>query len=262
MSDSRAPYLSSRVAGAAIPPAIVLAGGRGTRLGAATADIPKPLLPVAGRPFLEWVTLWLAGQGAGRITYTAGFCGDQIADWTDTTELQATLMLECSLEDSPLGTGGAILHALSDDAGDILALNGDSLLLCDLAGMMERYRDTGADAIAAVFEVEDAARFGTVLSDDDGRMTSFGEKQAGSGWVNGGIYIFGPRFHGMFAKTDVLSVEYDLFPQALAAGLKVMTYPVQAPFIDIGTPATLAAADGFIREHADRFGVTAGKEDV
>lgn len=262
MSDSRAPYLSSRVAGAAIPPAIVLAGGRGTRLGAATADIPKPLLPVAERPFLEWLTVWLAGQGVSRITYAAGFCGEQIADWTENTELKAALALECRLEDSPLGTGGAILHALRDDDGDVLALNGDSLLLCDLAGMARRYRDTGADAIAAVFEVEDAARFGTVLSDDDGRMTSFGEKQTGSGWVNGGIYIFGPRFHGMFAKTDVLSVEYDLFPQALAAGLKVMTYPVQAPFIDIGTPATLAAADGFIREHADRFGVTAGKENV
>ena len=182
-----------------MPPAIVLAGGRGTRLGATTADTPKPLLPVAGRPFLEWVTLWLAGQGVKSITYAAGFCGEQIAGWIENTEIKSTVALECRLEDAPLGTGGGILNAVSEGAGDVLALNGDSLLLCDLVGMTERYRETGADAIAAVFEVDDAARFGTVLSDPDGRMTAFGEKQTGSGWVNGGVYIFGPRFHGTAA---------------------------------------------------------------
>lgn len=262
MPDTRPPDRQSQQTGVGMPPAIVLAGGRGTRLGATTADTPKPMLPVAGRPFLEWVTLWLAGQGVHSITYAAGFCGEQIAGWIENTEIKSSMSLECRLEEEPLGTGGCVLNALGTNAGDILALNGDSLLLCDLVGMVERYRDTGADAIAAVFEVDDAARFGTVLSDADGRMMAFGEKQTGSGWVNGGIYIFGPRFHGMFAKTQALSVEYDLFPQALDAGLNVMTYPARAPFIDIGTPATLAAADEFIRGNMDSFSVAARGEKI
>lgn len=259
MPDTRPPDRLSDQTDVRMPPAIVLTGGRGTRLGATTADTPKPLLPVAGRPFIEWVTLWLVGQGVNRITCAAGFCGEQIVDWINTTELKASVALECRLEGAPLGTGGGILNALRDDDGDILALNGDSLLLCDLAEMVSRYQETGADAIAAIFEVADAARFGTVVYDRDGRMTAFGEKQTGKGWVNGGIYIFGPRFHGMFAKTDPLSVEYDMFPRALDAGLKVMTYPAHAPFIDIGTLATLAAADEFIRGNAGSFDVAVKK---
>jgi D-glycero-alpha-D-manno-heptose 1-phosphate guanylyltransferase len=245
-----------------MPPAIVLAGGRGTRLGATTADTPKPLLPVAGKPFLEWVSMWLAVQGVRRITFAGGFRGEQIADWVETTRLKEPLALDCRLEENPLGTGGGILHSIGEHETDVLALNGDSLLLCDLVGMIKRYRESGADAIAAVFEVEDASRFGTVLSDRSGRMTAFGEKQTGSGWVNGGIYIFGPRFHGMFARDKSLSVEYDLFPQALAAGLKVMTFQAPAPFIDIGTPETLAAADDFIRGHLDSFSPAAGREQL
>lgn len=257
MPDMPRPDHLSCQAGVAMPPAIILAGGRGTRLGATTADTPKPLLPVAGRPFLEWVTMWLAGHGVRHATYAAGFCGEQIADWVEKTDIGEMVDLHCRLEDAPLGTGGGILNALGQDVEDVLALNGDSLLLCDLVGMIERYRATGADAIAAVFEAEDAARFGTVLSDDNGRMTAFGEKQTGHGRVNGGLYIFGPRFHGMFPKAEALSVEYDLFPQALDAGLNVMTYPVDAPFIDIGTPATLAAADEFIRGHRECFRIPA-----
>ena len=262
MSETQPSEGGSSRAFAELPPAIVLAGGRGTRLGAATADTPKPLLPVAGRPFLEWVSLWLAGQGVRRVTYAAGFCGEQIACWIEKTELKSPVALECRLEDKPLGTGGGVLNAIGGDAEDVLALNGDSLLLCDLPAMARRYRETGADAIAAVFEVEDAAPFGTVLSDTDGRMTAFGEKQAGSGWVNGGVYILGRRFHGMFARGESISMEYDMFPQALAAGLKVMTYRARAPFIDIGTPETLASADGFIRGHLENFGVCAGGENA
>ena len=262
MPDTRLPKRECRGAPAGLPPAIVLAGGRGTRLGAATADTPKPLLPVAGRPFLEWVSLWLAGQGVRQVTYAAGFCGEQIVGWIEETELKFSVDLECRLEDKPLGTGGGVLNATGEGEEDVLALNGDSLLLCDLVDMTRQYRESGADAIAAVFEVEDAARFGTVLSDSSGRMTAFGEKQAGSGWVNGGVYILGPRFHRMFARGESLSMEYDMFPQALAAGLKVMTYPARAPFIDIGTPETLAAADDFVRGHLEDFGLGTGGESA
>lgn len=232
-----------------MPPAIVLTGGSGTRLGAATADTPKPLLPVAGRPFLEWVTLWLAGWGVDRITYAAGFCGDQVVDWIAETDFGTDVLRECRIEAEPLGTGGGILNALPQSVADVVVLNGDSLLLCDLAGMMAHYRETGADAIVAVFEVPDAATFGTVLSDDAGRMTGFGEKQTGNGWVNAGVYVLGPRFHGMFARGAALSVEYDLFPRALDAGLNVMTFPSDAAFIDIGSPEALARAGRFIADN-------------
>lgn len=236
-----------------LPPAIVLAGGKGTRLGMKTADTPKPLLPVAGKPFLEWISLWLIGQGVRDLTYAAGFCGDQVETWTDTWRedfgFPSSVRLECRIEDRPMGTGGAILQCLPGMDGDVLVLNGDSLLMCDLARLVQTFKSNRADAIVALFEVEDASAFGSVVSAADGRMTSFGEKRPGHGWVNGGIYILGKRFTDLFASGQTLSIEYDMFPEAIASGLTVMTYPSDAAFIDIGTPDSLALASAFVECH-------------
>jgi D-glycero-alpha-D-manno-heptose 1-phosphate guanylyltransferase len=240
----------------ALPPAVVLVGGRGTRLGTKTAETPKPMIEVAGAPFLHWVTRWLVRQGVGDIVYSAGFCGAQVAAWTERERraLPVGVTLSARIETDPLGTGGAILDCVPDGAEDILALNGDSLLLCDLQALADRHRSTGSDATVALFEVDDASRYGTVIADADGRMMAFGEKRPGAGWVNGGIYMLGPRFRALFPRGRALSMEYDLLPNAIDAGLKVMTFRGNSPFIDIGTPESLAAAGTFVAEHMDRFG--------
>ncbi|MEW5703937.1 MAG: sugar phosphate nucleotidyltransferase [Pseudomonadota bacterium] len=244
-----------------MPPAIVLVGGRGARLGPATADMPKPMLCVAGKPFLHWVTAWLLGQGVTEIVFATGHSGEKVADWVATLDLPGGVSVLCRQEEAPLGTGGALLFALQavhPDYRRVLVLNGDSLLLCDLSALVARYDEGGADAVLAALAVDDALRYGALDIDLSGRITAFGEKRPGGGWINGGVYLFSRALLGRFPANAAMSIEYDLIPQALGAGSAFFAFKVTAPFIDIGTPETLAAASAFIERHGGLIHSNAG----
>lgn len=235
--------------------AIVLTGGLGTRVRRLLAGLPKPLAPVNGRPFLEWVLRFLYAQGFRRIVLSAGYHAGKVESFAAGIGIPG-LSLSCVSEREPLGTAGGLLHALrgSGDAGsDVLVCNGDSLVLTDLAPMLQMLDDRATVGALLSVRVPDAARFGSVRVDGDGSLSGFIEKQAGAGQINGGVYLFRRGVIGEFPGHRPLSFEHDVFPALLARGARIAVRVCDAPFIDIGTEDSLAQADAFVHAHARWF---------
>lgn len=228
---------------------VILAGGRGTRLKGMFPDLPKPLIPVSGQPFLFWLTRFLAAQGLPRFIYATGYQGDKIATWAADASMPG-LDRQCRRETQPLGTGGALLHCLDLCAEWVLVANGDGLVMDGVAALLAlRDRPTLAGGLLAV-SVPDTARYGSLVLDGEDRVLGFREKVPGAGWINGGLYLFRRALLEAHRRDGFVSLEADLFPEFLRAGaeLRAIRLP-SAPFIDIGTPETMAQAEAFVRDH-------------
>lgn len=231
---------------------MVLAGGRGTRLGLISADLPKPLVRVAGRPFLDLVAGWLRDQGVADTVYSAGHLGEQIEDWVAALPRVPRERVTCRREVSAMGTGGALLGCLDLCQDLILVANGDTLLLTRVAALVKRLRAGRLDGMLVAVEVDDASRFGSLDVAEDGLLRSFREKAPGAGVVNGGLYLFPRRTLERFLPARPASLERDLVPALLDQRARIGVTVVDAPFIDIGVPESLAAADAFVAAHLRR----------
>jgi D-glycero-alpha-D-manno-heptose 1-phosphate guanylyltransferase len=231
--------------------AVILAGGAGTRIRALYPDVPKPLIPVAGRPFLDWVRDFWIGQGIRRFAVSVGHLAEQaerhVAHW-ERDGYEATAVRE----ERPLGTGGALRFAARafPDADPVLALNGDSLVYGDFSGAWDVLASHGVEGVVAAVRMKDAARYGTLRSAPDGRLLGFEEKRPGAGWINAGIYLLRRKLFERFPPGDPLSMEYDVFPALVASGACLRVYPVEGEFLDIGLPEDCARAGEFVRRHA------------
>ncbi len=231
--------------------AVVLAGGFGTRISHLLGTLPKPLAPVCGEPFLYWVIKFLRLQGVGRILLLTHHESEQIQVFASRVSTLDS-PVECLREPAPLGTGGAVLNAIKEfpELGEnFLLVNGDSLVLADLSTLWHLL-EAGADGVLLGVPVPDAARYGSLEIDEDGRLLRFAEKRAGRGLINAGVY--GLR-KSVLARFDdgrrPLSIETELFPELLAAGGDLRVATSGAHFLDIGTEATLPLAEIFVREH-------------
>jgi D-glycero-alpha-D-manno-heptose 1-phosphate guanylyltransferase len=229
--------------------AIVLAGGLGTRIRQLHPDVPKPLIPVAGRPFLDWILRYWRTQGIGRFIVSAGYRAEQIERHL---AKDATLDAVCVAEDRPLGTGGAIRLAASrpECSDPFVVLNGDSLVLGALAPALAALREN--DAALLGVEVEDTSRYGRLEISGDHRLVAFREKQPGRGLINAGVYVLPKSAVALFGEATPLSMEADMFPVLLRTGMRIAVIPSRAAFLDIGTPESLAEAADFIRQHFAR----------
>jgi NDP-sugar pyrophosphorylase family protein len=238
--------------------AVILAGGLGTRLRAILPDMPKPMAPVAGRPFVEWVARWLAASGVRSATVSTGYLGDMIEQHFAAGPVPS-IAVDCVREDRPLGTAGGFLCAARGSQrtpAGWLVLNGDSLVLANLDVLARRVDVDGADAAIVACRVADAGRYGQLDVAPDGRLRRFAEKRAdrtGSSLINGGVYLLRSTLLERFPTSTPLSFEHDVFPGWLAAGTPIAVSEADAPFLDIGTAESLARADDFIRTHRDRF---------
>jgi D-glycero-alpha-D-manno-heptose 1-phosphate guanylyltransferase len=230
--------------------AVVLAGGFGTRIRHLYPDLPKPMIPSAGAPFIEWVVRYLAGQGIAKFVISVGHLAHLAEDYFDARPADGC-HIQCVRESTPQGTGGALaLAARHETNGDPLLLaNGDSLVLADLAGVWQLLADDSVDAVLIGLEVADAARYGRLDVAANGRLLRFSEKQPGAGLINAGVYAFRRRLLERFPRQLPLSIERDVFPALLAEGAKILVHRCQAPFLDIGTPESVVEADSFIRQH-------------
>jgi D-glycero-alpha-D-manno-heptose 1-phosphate guanylyltransferase len=228
---------------------VVLAGGRGTRLKGLYPETPKSMIPVAGKPFLHWLTLWLARHGPGNFVYSTGYQTEQVEVWARDDSLPNLIRL-CRREKTPLGTGGGLLNCLDLCRDWILAVNGDSLIMKGLVKLLALREQGGVDGGLIGVAMEDAARYGSLAVDESGRLIGFREKVPGQGLINGGVYLFRKALLVTFARGGACSIENNLFPELIRTGahLKVVTV-ADAPFIDIGTPETLAQAESFIVMH-------------
>jgi NDP-sugar pyrophosphorylase family protein len=160
------------------------------------------------------------------------------------------MRLTCSREPSPLGTGGALRHALPRLARDtLLVLNGDSYCDLDLSDFLTRHTESHAACTLALSRVADAARFGTVTLDGRGRVRSFAEKSAavGPGLVNAGVYLLARRLVAELPDRP-LSLEREAFPEWARAG-HCHGYVTECGFLDIGTPESYAEANRFFATH-------------
>ncbi|MEI7444266.1 MAG: nucleotidyltransferase family protein [Burkholderiales bacterium] len=229
--------------------AIVLAGGLGTRLRQVVPDLPKPMAPVAGRPFLEILLTALAARGVDRVVLSVGHRAEAITGHFGTR--WGGLEIEAAVEDTPLGTGGALRFALDRCRRDpVLVLNGDTFLDLDLEALARRWDTEGRPLIVAR-AVPDTARFGR-LEAVDGQLAGFSEKgTAGPGLINAGTYLVPRDLLDAFPAGRPFSLETDyLVPRAVARGFGV--FVSDGLFIDIGVPDDYARAQTLLAPFASK----------
>ncbi|WP_085315178.1 nucleotidyltransferase family protein [Derxia lacustris] len=215
--------------------AVVLAGGFGTRLRERVADLPKPMAPIAGRPFLEYLLDRLAAAHFSEVLLSVGYLAKRIE--AHFGNCYRGMTLRYSVEAEPLGTGGAIALALADCPDEaVVVLNGDTFVELDFADFLAAYAAAPEDAFVALRQVDDVARFGEVVV-EDGRATRFSEKgRSGPGWINAGIYVLRSRVFARHGLAGRFSLESDLL-QAHCAELRPRVFRTDGYFIDIGIPA-------------------------
>jgi NDP-sugar pyrophosphorylase family protein len=215
-------------------PCLLLVGGLGTRLRPVLNDLPKPMAPIVGRPFLEYLVRWLGRVGVVQVILCAGYRSEKIQEYFQNGD-SFGVRITYSLEDELLGTWGAIRQAAENlRSPNFLVLNGDSWLQVDLEKLVKFHVRTGGIATIAAADVRNATRFGSIQTDACGRIMQFAEKQTrGSGFVNGGIYVFS---RAALACTPAKegSLEREIFPLLVSRGLYAMS--VSGYFIDIGVP--------------------------
>jgi D-glycero-alpha-D-manno-heptose 1-phosphate guanylyltransferase len=225
--------------------AIVLAGGLGTRVAALYPDIPKPMIPFDGEPFLAFLVEYVRSQGIERIVLSTGYRGE-IVD----TYFAEVKDVFCLRETDSLGTGGALRDAVRsiNPEGPVIALNGDSFAPFRVEALVSALNG-GAEISLGAVEVNDAARFGVLEIDSRGRLKRFVEKDGvrQKGLINAGIYLFRTAKLLASSREGVSSLEKELFPEWLSSGTKVATTVIDGPFLDIGTPETLKEGREFFR---------------
>ena len=238
--------------------AVILAGGLGTRIRHLLGGLPKPLAEVAGRPFLEWVIRYLHAQGLRRVVISSGYGADQIERFAAGLDAPG-MEIECVAEAEPLGTAGGFLNAwrhVPQECSQALVLNGDSLVLASLANLFAAVEDPRVDGALLGLKVEDAARYGSLDIDGAGHLRGFAEKRPGAATVNGGVYLLRRRAIERFPSTaGASSFEFDVFPALVAQGLHLRVVDLEAPFLDIGTEASLAQASRFVTDNRQWFGL-------
>ena len=228
--------------------AVLLAGGRGSRLSTVLADRPKVLAHVQGRPFLAYLLDQVAAHGVGEVVISTGYLGGQVKDTFG--DSYHGLRLVYSHESSPLGTAGALRRALPLLKSDsVLVMNGDSICKVALKAFWDRHCARGANATLLLAKMSETTRYGRVDVDDEGHVLGFQEKKRvhGGGWVNAGIYLIRRHFIGEIPAQKAVSLEREVFPNWIGNGL--YGYKGTGHFLDIGTPAAYArAGQFFLRE--------------
>ena len=225
--------------------AIILAGGFGTRLREMVPDLPKPMAPIAGRPFLEILLLSLSRKGFTRVILSLGFMSVKISDYFG--KRFAGMDLVYVVEDSPLGTGGAVRLGLSICQKDhVFIFNGDTFLDLEVGAIEQLWRNHGHPIIVGR-QVPDTARYGRLLTEAN-YIKGFTEKGvSGSGLINAGCYIFDRRQLDNFHLNEAFSLEYD-FLVNLVAQTDVDVFLTEGLFIDIGIPSDYKLAQTLLAD--------------
>ncbi|MBD0282932.1 MAG: NDP-sugar synthase [Thermoleophilaceae bacterium] len=218
--------------------ALVLAGGEGTRLRPLTYTTPKPVMPLAGRPFLSFMLDWARGHGVDEVILSCGFLSSAVRRVLG--DIYDGMRLRYVVEEEPLGTAGPVRLAYDQGVLEerLFVLNGDVLTDVDLTAELAQHERTGARVTLALYPVEDTSSYGVVPTDERGRVVAFLEKTQGeapTNRINAGAYVIerdvvGERIPG----GRPVSFEREVFPGLVGEGL--YGYPAAGYWIDIGTP--------------------------
>ncbi len=220
--------------------AIILVGGKGTRLRPLTYETPKQMLPLVGVPMIECVLEALARHGVTDAVLSLGYLPDRFTE-AYPSNLIAGVRVGYAVESEPLDTAGAIRFAanFADVDETFLVVNGDVLTDLDVTKLLEFHREREAEVTIALHPVEDPSHFGVVPTGVDGRVVAFVEKpppgEAPTNLINAGTYVFEPRALDRIAAEGRVSVERETFP-ALAAAGTLFAMADHAYWLDTGTP--------------------------
>ena len=225
--------------------AIILAGGLGTRLAHVVKDVPKPMAPVAGRPFLEYILDDLAIQGAKHIVLAVCYKRESIISHFG--DSYRGIPIDYSIEDIPLYTGGAVKKAASlCQSSRVWVFNGDSYLQVQMRQMASYAEKTDAAVTIAVKGMSNFSRYGRVEMDDNGFVTAFCEKApCEQGFINGGIYYLKSQI--LVDYPDAFSLEDDCFPLILR-NREITAYRTDGYFVDIGVPDDYKTAQDYFHK--------------
>lgn len=220
--------------------AVVLVGGKGTRLHPLTLTTPKQLLPVAEVPMIERVLGHLAAHGVDEVVLSLGYRPDAFVSAFPEGTCRG-VRLVYAVEDAPLDTAGAVRFAASRAGINerFLVVNGDVLTDLDVSALVECHERCGAEATISLAPVDDPSRFGVVVADEQGRVEAFVEKpqpgRAPSNQVSSGTYVFEPSVLDRIPEGRAVSVERETFPLLVAAGA-LCARSSDAYWTDTGTP--------------------------
>jgi len=217
--------------------AIILAGGMGTRLRSAVPDLPKPMAPINGHPFLEHQMDYWIGQGVSRFVVSVGYMKEVIMDHFGTS-YQAT-PLTYAIEEEPLGTGGGLLLAAQGLSEPFLVLNGDTFFEADLAELLNFHAEHASEWTFSLFRANEVGRYMGMDVNADGEIVSLKSGMGELGRLaNGGVYLINPSVlpKAKFVPGQKLSLEEDLLPAFMAQGGKLYGIEFPGSFIDIGVP--------------------------
>jgi mannose-1-phosphate guanylyltransferase len=217
--------------------ALVLAGGEGTRLRPLTYTTPKPVMPLAGRPFLTFMLDWGHSHGVEEVILSCGFMSDAVKRVLG--DIYDGMRLRYVVEEEPLGTAGPVRLAHDEDLLEqrLLVLNGDVLTDIDLTAELEQHERLGALATLALYPVEDTSSYGVVPTADDGAVEAFIEKGGGeapTNRINAGAYVIEREVADRIPAGRAVSFEREVFPSLVGEGL--YGYKAAGYWIDIGTP--------------------------
>ncbi len=223
--------------------AAVLAGGLGLRLREAVSGLPKVLAEVNGKPFLAYILDKVAAAGVKRVILCTGYLGEMVREAFG--EEYRRMKLLYSQEPEPLGTAGALRYALPLlESETVLAMNGDSLCEADLKQFYHWHSAKKTGASLLLIRQSNTRRYGSVITDNEDRITAFKEKadSGASGWISAGIYLIKRELLETIPEGRPVSIERETFPSWVGGdfcGLKS-----EGKFIDIGAPEDYRAAAG------------------
>jgi mannose-1-phosphate guanylyltransferase len=243
--------------------AILLVGGFGTRLMPLTKNTPKPMLTVAGIPVTEHQLNMAKAAGITHIVLATSYLSELFTPYFGDGSKWG-MKIEYAVEETPLGTGGAIRNAakLIDSSESIVILNGDVLSSHNLAEQIRQHEQHNADVTLHLTQVEDARAYGCVPTDSNGRVSAFLEKMENpvTNQINAGCYVFNPRVLESIPFDTVVSIERETFPLLVKNGAVVYGYVENSYWVDIGTPHALMTASAEIVKRDGDFLIMPGSK--
>lgn len=225
--------------------AIILVGGEGTRLRPLTYGTPKPMVPIAGVPFLARSMERLYDAGITDVILAAGYMPKAITDYFgDGSAL--SMKITYAIEETPLGTAGALKNCEAHITGPFFVFNGDILTSLDLREMIRYHQSKAGAGVLHLIEVEDPSAFGVVVHDEENLISAFIEKpprdRAPSREINAGTYLLEKEVLDFIPAGRAVSIERETFPQLIAAGKKLFARTTNDYWIDLGRPENYLAA--------------------
>lgn len=220
--------------------AVIMAGGMGSRLKAITGDRPKPMVPLLGRPLMEYILELLRSQGFDQVCAAVRYrAGDIMAHFGDGSRFGVEMQYR--VEEEPLGTAGAVKNCRNFYGGeDFLVISGDAACDFRLSRLMEEHKRRGAAVTLALCRHSEPLSYGLAVTDGEGRIRSFVEKPDWSrvvtDLVNTGIYVISPRIMELVPEGREFDFAKDLFPLLLSRGELLLGLPMEGYWCDVGSP--------------------------